>query len=125
MKLNPDCIRDILLCVENGTSLKAPLSINYCNVPDVLSDYSFDEISYHAKQAELSGLISVMSWYYDGGFAIKYLLPAGHEFLSNIRNDSNWVKVKEISQKIGSSSLDVLKSIAANVISSLLRSYYD
>lgn len=121
MKLNPDCIRDILLYVENNTDLEHPLSLDPHQIPDELSPYSGAEIMYHIKQAELSGLLLVPSWYLDGGCLIRYLLPEGHQFLSDIREDSNWNKTKDIAKSVGSNSLDAIKQIATGVITALIQ----
>lgn len=98
MKLNPDCVRDVLLYVESNTDLKHFASISPSQMPDELSKYSADEVMYHIKQAELSALLDVPSWYLDGGCLIKYLLPEGHQFLANIREDNNWNKTKRYCQ---------------------------
>ena len=121
MKLNPDCIRDILIYVEDNTDLSRSLSFSFDFVPEELSKYTFSEISYHVKQAELSELLLVSSWYLDGGFLIKYLLPDGHQFLANIREDNNWNKTKDIAKSVGSNSLDSLKQIATSVITALIQ----
>lgn len=52
--------------------------------------------------------------------AIADLTPSGHEFLANIRADTNWNKVKQKSKAIGSESLSVLAQIAGQVISTML-----
>lgn len=120
MKLNPDCIRDILLYVESNTDLKHFLSISPKKFPEELSQYTDSEIMHHIKQAELSGLLIAPSWYLDGGCMIKYLLPEGRQFIANIREDTNWNKTKEIAKSVGSNSLDVLKQIASDVICSVI-----
>lgn len=121
MKLNPDCIRDILLYVEENTSLRHFVSLDPSALPDELNKYEPDEIMYHVKQAELSYLIEEPSYFMDGGCLIKYLLPEGHQFLANIREDTNWNKTKEIAKTAGSNSLDALKQIATGVISSIIK----
>lgn len=122
MKLNPDCIRDILLYVESETDLDTFVEMAPESIPSGLSIYSFSELAYHVKQAELSGLLKVLSWYLDGSFLIEYLLPPGHQFLSDIREDTNWNKTKEIAKSVGSNSLDVMKDIASGVIATLIQS---
>lgn len=121
MKLNPDCVRDVLLYVENNTDLRHFVTISPMQVPDELNEYSIDEVMYHIKQAELSALISVSSWYVDGGCLIMYLLPEGHQFLANIREDTNWSKTKDIAKSVGSNSLDAIKQIATGVITALIQ----
>ena len=55
-----------------------------------------------------------------GEIQIKRLSVSGHEFLENIRNNNTWNKTKEISQKLGTSSLNFISQIASNVISDLI-----
>ena len=50
MKLNPDCIRDILLYVELNSDLRHFISISPSNLPTELEKYSSDEVMYHIKQ---------------------------------------------------------------------------
>lgn len=121
MKLNPDCVRDILLYVEDNTDLTHFVSISPLQIPDELNQYSADEVMYHIKQAELSSLLIVNSWYYNGECLISYLLPEGHQFLANIREDANWSKTKDIAKSVGSNSLDAIKQIATGVITSLIQ----
>lgn len=121
MVLNPDCIRDILIYVEQNTDLRHILSLSPVSIPDELKCYTGDEIMYHIKQAELSNLILVPSWYMDGGCSIRYLLPEGHQFLSDIREENNWNKTKDIAKSVGSNSLDSIKQIASGVITALIQ----
>lgn len=44
------------------------------------------------------------------------LTPAGHEFLANIRQDTNWNKIKKRALKIGSLALPILQKIATKFI---------
>ena len=122
MILNPDCVRDILIYVEENSDLRHIVSISPQSIPDELSKYSCDEVMYHIKQAELSSLLNVASWYLDGGCSIYYLLPEGHQFLADIREDNNWNKTKDIAKSVGSNSLDSLKQIATGVITALVQS---
>ena len=48
------------------------------------------------------------------------LTPEGHLFLADIKNDENWLKIKEISDKIGFSSLDSIKEIISYLRKSLI-----
>lgn len=122
MKLNPDCIRDILLVVEANTTLNEPYNFYSDSLSDSLSSYSSDEIMYHIKQCELSGLFGdKVSWYMSGDCMIRFLSPAGHQFLSDVRSDNNWAKTKEIAKNVGSESLSAIKDIATGVITSLIQ----
>ena len=123
MKLNPDCVRDILLLVEESCDYENYLDCP-SEVPESLKDkYSTNELFYHIKQCELSGLIRNVTWFADGeSCSIRDLDPLGHQFLADIRSDTNWNKTKDIAQKVGSTSLDVISKIASEVIASLLKS---
>lgn len=120
MKLNPDCIRDILFTVEEtvsfGRSMKYTVDDNYPR----LSAYSPGEILYHINQCELSGFFTKATWFLDPGCFIYDLSPAGHEFIANIRSDTNWNKTKDIAKEVGSFSLTTLAQIAVRVIGSLI-----
>lgn len=121
MKLNPDCIRDILLVVEKETDLNTQVRYPVETVDDLISSYTQEEVLYHIKQCELSGMFAKIKWYnVTMGCVVFYLSPAGHEFLSNIKDDGNWSKTKEMAGKVGSFSLNVLKEIAVSVIASVL-----
>lgn len=125
MRLNPDCIRDILFTVEEKTGFASYMmySAKDNNFP-LLSKYSREEVLYHIKQLELSGLLTKVSWYLNGGCMIHDLSPLGHEFLADVRSDTNWNKTKDIAKTVGSTSLSAIKEIATNVLSELIKSKF-
>jgi len=114
MRLNPDCIRDILLTVEEtvsfGKYMKYPSAAEYPR----LAAYSQEEIFYHISQCKLSGLLTKVIWVGGPSCSIEDLSPLGHEFLANIRNETNWNRVKEIAKSIGSFSLDLYSKLQRN-----------
>ena len=122
MKLNPDCIRDILFYVEKNTDLKHHVLITAELAEKEFPSYSPDEVFYHVRQCELSGFFQNASRDLDGDFHIPYLSPYGHQFISDIRSDSVWSHVKSLSQKIGSNSLSALIQISSGVITQLIKS---
>lgn len=123
MKLNPNCIRDILIAVEENTGygiyLDYPTERDKC---PSLESYKDDEIRYHIYQCYKSGLIG-FSGKEDicGNIPISDLTPAGHSFLANIRSDNVWNDVKTVSSKIGSTSLTALTQIASGIVSALIK----
>lgn len=124
MKLNPNCIRDILIAVEENTGYN--VYFDYPSEIDqapTLSAYSDDEIRYHINQCEKAYLIEIRGRDIGGNIGINDLTPHGHEFLANIRSDTVWNDVKEVSTKIGSSSLSAITQIASGVISALIKSH--
>lgn len=116
MKLNPNCIRDILLDIEESTTINTGWKYSSRNPSKRLRCYDQFEIAYQARYCMEAGLISGFGI---GGnsesvFAID-LTPAGHEFLSNIRPQSLWEKV--LSKGAGASIpviIEIAKEVALN-----------
>ena len=119
MRLNPDCIRDILLFIESTTNSKIR-SVGFVSILENLSQYDEDTIHYHLYQIKNSELI--LNLHVSGGkpFLIGDLSTKCHEFLENIRSDSNWNKTKEIAGNIGSFSINNLSQIAIGVVTQLI-----
>lgn len=114
MKLNPDCLRSILLTIEEKCNFNVPWTYQKDSFPsEYLTKYTHEEIIYHIKQAQKSNLIDGVH-YYDGGISIVIsdLTPDGHEFLANIRNDSIW---KKVVSKTSGASLSIVLEVAKQV----------
>lgn len=125
MKLNPDCIRDILLVIENTTTYHDSWDWDFDNFDEpLLNNYSHEEILYHILQCKKAGLVDGCEFYFgaDAG-TVCDLSPYGHQFLADIRSESVWNKTKDIAQNIGSNSLDVLKQISSGVLTALIQSH--
>ncbi|MBW4803776.1 MULTISPECIES: DUF2513 domain-containing protein [Loigolactobacillus] len=120
MELNPDCIRDILLVVEKNATFGQWIDTSAFEKSDIFSRYTADQVIYHIRQAQWAGLLQQVKWTMDG-FIIQDLSPEGHEFLSNIRQDTNWNQTKKIAAKVGSFSVSTLTTIASGVISDLIK----
>lgn len=122
MQLNPNCVRDVLIAVEANTGYN--IYFDYPkerdNAPS-LSTYSDDEIRYHILQCAKANLIELKSRDLAGNLGITDLTPNGHEFLANIRSDTVWNNVKEVSSKIGSTSITALAQIASGTITALIK----
>lgn len=122
MKLNPDCIRDILISVELNTDsqkhLLYPAELDKC--PD-LSNYSDNEIRYHLNQCARSNLIYAQKEDLAGNIRIIDLTPGGHEFLANMRSDTVWNKTKNVAHEIGVTSLTALKDISTALLTEIIK----
>lgn len=126
MKLNPDCIRDILLTVEE---LSTGFNVIYFGKGHLvkfirLKDYSEDEVLYHLHQCDLSGFFTKAARTIGGSYSIDDLSPKGHEFLANIRKDTVWSDVKGVAKKVGTTSLSALSQIASSVITELIKAQF-
>lgn len=118
MRLNPDCIRDIILFIEENTDSRK--GVNAKQLIESYPNYTEDVLEYHVNYLKDAYLIQGVSKYMGGGYSIRDLTPQGHEFAQNIHNDTNWNKVKESAKAVGSFSIDTLQKIAVNVISTAI-----
>lgn len=125
MKLNPDCVRDILLKVEELPDVHHHWGFTDQNVPDLFPQYTKEEIFYHLRQCDLCGFLLNPSHSINYScYSVYDLTPEGHEFLNNIREDSVWTGVKKVATKIGATSLSALVQISSNVITQLIKSQF-
>lgn len=122
MKLNHDCIRDILFSIEDLSEPNSLITSEQLSQTIFLNKYPYEDVLYHLQQLIWDNYIMVPTKYKDleGSFVIKDLSPKGHEFISNIRKDTNWNKVKSISKDVGCETLSSIKTIAENVISTAI-----
>lgn len=121
MKLNPDCMRDILMFAENieyGT--QATLS----DMCDSLN-YTAEEINYTTKKLDEAGLIDV-SFVYNLGNPVATLARLndltydGHKVLADIRNEKIWESTKSAANEIGVNSIQALTQIATGVVTQII-----
>lgn len=122
MKLNSDCIREILIAIES-MEYNSVYTIEILNT--LLPNYSYDELQYHCSQLLDGGFIKAISINVMGSISPKIsritdLTFLGHQFLADIRSDTTWNKTKEIAKNVGSESLHALKDIAVGVVSSAI-----
>lgn len=120
-----DCIRNILLQVE-----ETPFTV-YCDSDEddekdsglsFIDKYDDKTLLYHINLANELGLIKASICI--GMSSVLDLSAQGHLFLADIREENVWNKTKEISKQVGASSLDTVKQIAVNVVSSLISGYF-
>lgn len=121
MKLNPDCMRHILLELE-----KAPFQKE--TYPDELYDalpkYPHDEIDYAILKMHEAGFINAtIEKYLDGhiGIEIYDISFEGHQFLDNVRSSKVWTATKKVASDIGSTSIQAITQIATSVITEIIR----
>lgn len=139
MQLNPDCVRDIMLVLEEKLSVyDGPKG--YCfqssSVPGIIScihekGYSKEEVAYTVLQLVESGYIvtsnrdicNVMHSTFNPG-SILYITPKGHEFIAKTRDTERWKKVKSGASIIRDYSLSAISSIAEGITSAAISAYF-
>lgn len=123
MKLNPDCIRDILIRVEEVTD--AQTGFEYPNdCACLLEKYSDNELRYHIRQCDMSNFFKSCKEWSAGIIEITDLTPRGHEFIAKIRDTENWSKVKKGLSAVRDYSLSAISAIAEGVTSAAISSYF-
>jgi hypothetical protein len=133
MRLNYDCVRDVLLKLEkiltceysNGAISLESISID--KLYQALSDdYSIEDIFYSAynlKQAEFLEANFLMG---DGCIVdgvIFNITYSGHQFLQQIRPKTVWDKSKSVFKNIGTISVDIIKSVTNTILTDTIKHY--
>lgn len=121
MKLNYDCIRDLMIFLEDNLSYE-----NAYWISDIKIDgYSDEELIYTAEKLFEAGYINgnlsrTLSSRYPL-ILIREITWQGHELLGNIRDNTVWKKLKsKISNVTTSVSIPILNSVASAILSELL-----
>lgn len=110
MRLNPDCIRDILISFKDKIDLSIPYIVNEANCKDICDKYSSKELCYHVRQCLYHDFITGT----DKGkcIEVKEISPIGHGFLAYFYDEKDWIEINKIATEIGTHSLEALKQIS-------------
>ena len=122
MKLNPDCIRDILLYLEENLEIKENhkfSEITLTQLKDALPQYEEDDIFYSIYNLHqirfIEGHISDVNNMKMLFCEINNITWNGHQFLNTIRPTSIWKATKDGASKLGLMSIHALSTIAMKV----------
>lgn len=121
MRLNPDCIRDILLYVEENIN-KQNNRIMVTNLISFLKP-KYDEytVNYHIIQLNDTGLFKRVVIADDNiPILITDLSYEGHTYINNIRDNKIWDKIKTLTKGVSSLSMPILIEYAKTVAMSFL-----
>ena len=135
MKLNADCIRDVLLELEKSLTYSTDEagrleknSVSLHELDCILIRYKKEDIFYTLSNLEQAGYIRMTV---NGAGNSVYLCLVncitfqGHEFLEKIRSDHAWGKVKAGTEAIRNYSLDAISAIANGVASAAITAYLE
>lgn len=143
MKLNPDCIRDIMMfCVDNTFVMDEHrivkkdsicfasfhvLHVDEMAKTEKMRKYPFGELTYHVIQLSESGFLAT-----DFSLDTKdrkteflvpviyYVTPKGYDFVAASAEKTQWEKSKSILAKLGGVSMSVMEKVVANVTSTAI-----
>ncbi len=122
MQLNYDCIRDVLLALEE-TEIDEELSFDSL---ESKLQYNRDDIWYSCHMLYESDYIVAVKIEMDN-LPLPYypvlenLTFQGHEFLKTIRNEKVWEKVKKTAIQLGTASVGALSQIAISTFSEFIQ----
>lgn len=137
MKINPDCVRDVMLGLEEqlGLFLNDKCSMEFeCSNPDKLKKSSFikgkgysrEDLFYSCLQAAENGYI-VADYRIDKQlntiefYGILYITPKGHDFIASVSNQQTWQeKIKPTLSAVGNVSLTVIETIAKGAVTAFI-----
>lgn len=122
MKLNPDCIRDVLLYLEENLKIKDGkifIPITLKTLQEELTNYSSEDVFYSVYnlhqirfiEGKINDVHNMKMMFCD----IENITYAGHQFLSNIRPQPIWEKTKSIVSKIGNHTLGFIEGVAHDI----------
>jgi len=140
VKLNIDCIRDLLLCIEANTGYRKPASfidtdlaqktLDIFEPPkiwpyqkELLETYTNETIMYHFGYCLHARLLETDGHFGSREFLVFDLTPAGHELLGNIRDKTVFEKSKDIAVKVGVHALSGFSQLASRIGTHMLLGY--
>lgn len=123
MQLNPDCIRDLLIVIEDNTNYKIGVTYPSEHFSHLLNKYSDMMLRYHLIQLSKANRIEPIKIDDLERLTITDLTPMGHEFLANIRSDTVWNKTKPILKILGTHSISIINQVAGNVLTYLINTH--
>lgn len=130
MKLNPDCVRQTLLYLEEATAVEVvedrafgykPVFIS--QICSALKNYSKEDVFYSLSNLEQAGYIAADRLNSDGyivEYVVLYITHSGHEFIGTIQPDGIWGKALPVLMKFGSVSMSLISSVAGNFLTEKL-----
>lgn len=137
MKLNPDCVRDVLIYLEDTLyyeeneqcQLSKP-SVGWTTVSrdeHLSSKYLIDDIKYTIFQLYKSGMIEAKQNSTPQNILsldITDITWEGHELLASLRGEELWKETKSVAQKLGVLSVKGLVKVAEAVMNAAIAGYF-
>ena len=120
MKLNYDCIRDVLLTIEEIPNSKDELILANFKSYKKLSKYNEDEIQYNALKLLQEEYVIGLKISANNTTTVLFLTDltwSGHALLNDIRSETVFNQTKEkIIKSVGSASLTIFQQLASTIV---------
>lgn len=114
MKLDADCVRDILITLEQQPKFVRMIPRDFASL---LPQYSLDQIIYTCWRLHEGGYIHLFTFCPPGSSEpmirlIGDLTFYGHEFLADIKPKDNWSRLSDALRQGGSASFKTVANVA-------------
>mgnify|MGYP003367493467 CR=1 FL=1 len=126
MKLNQDCVRAVLLELEEKLTLNDDLYLYQIKQLDCIKKFGEDTVIYSIlKLIEARYLLGEPL--YAGDELMELTLSAltwdGHLFLDTIRDNKVWKETKSVVSKFSSVSISLMSTIASTILNELVKKH--
>lgn len=131
MKLNYDCVRDVLLYLEENlgytenTIALEHKRLSISSISNNITDYTKEDIQYTIEKLEEAEYVRFANVTYDthnyivNGY-VDDITWKGFEFLNNVREKKIWKATKLGAKKIGAVSISALSMISTEIIKAII-----
>ena len=130
MKLNHDCIRNLLLFLEVNLKTKSngnPKGIKLRNITgeDHLAKFTENDIYYSAgKLVEINYIKLVNNSVAPRRMIINEITWDGHDYIDSIRDSKVWSEVKNKTKGLSDVAIDIVKGIAVEIIKGRVNNFH-
>lgn len=126
MKLNPDCVRSVLLEIEK---LGFNEHTTIFSLHTALPQYSEEDLEYTCFILSDGRFLNIESIDLPGQClpavkAVYSMTYKGHEFLEKVRPNKIWSAIKTIGEQLGVQTLDGYVMIGANIITEIIKNHF-
>lgn len=119
MRLNPDCVRDVMVFLEEN--LEPGFTVDEFQVIAGLAKKHSNEaeVRYSLDQLVLDGYLEKINT--NDGIIVRNILPPGHAFLAKAKNPAVWKGFTKISKEKGSNmAISVMSKLIQQIAEKML-----
>ncbi|MFS7433169.1 DUF2513 domain-containing protein [Carnobacterium maltaromaticum] len=125
MKLNHECVREMLLSIEEIPYQQARLGLAFYEIikSSRLSIFSQEDLEYTIIQlVDASYIDGVITFDHAQNIMddLKHMTWEGHKFLDTIRDNKVWTDTKKVTSKFSSVSITMVETVASNVLTNII-----
>ena len=119
MKLNHDCIREVMLYLEENLDIGDTIDVDEIE----LAEYNKNDVTYSVAKLYEAGYISgkiTNSFTHSYSGFVSGITWEGHKFLDTIRDNKVWSMTKNVLSKVSSASITFASTVASQILTNLI-----